>query len=409
MSALQVAIAGAGIGGLTAALCLRQRGLAVTLLEQAPELGEVGAGIQLSPNAMQVLQELGLGAALAEVACEPQAASLRHWRTGKAYLTLPLRQDCVARYGAPYLHIHRADLIAVLRQSALAAGVNVRTGQTVTGYRQDSDAVAVQLAGGSEQGGSEEKADLLVGADGMRSAVRLSMLGERPLRFTGQAAWRGTVPVERLPSAALPQEANVWIGPRRHFVCYHLRGGTQVSFFAVAPHRSWTAEDLSQRGDVKELRAAFGDWDGRIGELLAACDSCTLWGLFDLAPLPRWSDGRVVLLGDACHPMLPFMAQGGAMAIEDAYVLAALVSARRARDEAGLAAALAAYERLRKPRTSMLQARSRANERLFHLSHPVPVAGRACAMAVARLLPAVPRLRLDRIYGVNVCAGRAQV
>lgn len=389
----EIAIAGGGIGGLCAALCFARRGHRVSVLEQAGEVGEVGAGIQLSPNAMHVLCWLGLEQPLHEVACEPLMVSLRHHRSGRAMLQQPLNPMCRQRYGASYLHIHRADLIRVLHDAARDAGVSLYMSRQVIGYRQDGERVLVRCADGNEH-----EADLLVGADGIHSAVRAQMLGEENPRYTGQVAWRGTVPAAALAGINLPMHAHMWLGPGRHFVAYYLRRGELLNFVAIEERPGvWTEESWNIRGDMDDVRRAFADWDPAIEQILRAGEHCHLWGLFDRDPLPRCSDGSAVLLGDACHPMLPFMAQGGAMAVEDGFVLAQLVSNRKRTGDA-----LREYEALRKPRTSLVQGLSRRNARLFHQRSPLLRLLRRVAFFYAGMRPQVDRLA--RLYRVNVTA-----
>ncbi len=392
MMVTRIAVVGAGIGGLTVALSFRQRGFSVCVFEQAPEPGEVGAGIQVSPNGMHVLTQLGVAAALEKVACEPPIGSLRHHRTGKPYFSTPMR-DYQRRYGAKYLHIHRADLIDALYRTARSAGVEFHFAATASCYTQDAAKIVLLL-----RGGASHEADLLVGADGIHSTVRTHMIGMEQARFTGQVAWRGLVPADRLPPGTVPFAASAWLGPGRHFVSYYVRGGTLINFVAVETRAQWANESWHERGDMEEVRAAFAGWDTVVEELLQAGDTCHLWGLFDRDPLPVWHDGRAVLVGDACHPMLPFMAQGGAMSMEDGYVLAAVV------DQPGrnLEAALVDYERRRQPRTSRLQKISRRNARMFHLSGPLECAVRQLQFGIGKLFPAAIMARLDSIYGVNV-------
>ena len=411
---MKILIAGGGIGGLTAALNFARRGAEVHLFEKASSLTgltETGAGIQLSPNAMYVLSSLGLDTALERVAVEPRAASLRHYRTGKPYVSLPLKNVYEKRYGAKYLHIHRADLIAVLCAAAERAGVRIHLGQAASSYEQTANEVVLKTKSGDRHQG-----DLLIGADGIGSTIRALMFPnkehEKP-RFTGQVAWRGLVDARAIPAGTIPFEANVWVGSGQHFVAYYLHGGEPrgselrssklINFVAVEERADWAAESWSVRGKMEEVRAAFADSDEAIQTLLSACDECFLWGLFDHAPLARWRCGRVVLMGDACHAMLPFMAQGGAMAIEDGYVLAKHVMGGGG--DGGLASALAAYEAARKPRTTMLQKISRSNARLYHASGVGGATRRRLLFSAGKRFPALLNARLDKIYAVNVVSG----
>ncbi len=363
MTAGRAIVVGAGIGGLTAALALARKGLAVTVLEQAPEFGEVGAGIQVSPNASRVLVELGLESALLDLAFVPEAVERRTWRRGHRLVHLPLGHEVARRHGAPYLHLHRADLHEVLAAAALATpGIETHLGAACASVEQDADGVTAIDAGGRRFAG-----DLLVGADGIRSVVREALFGPAAPRFTGCVAWRGVVPADAVREAHVRPVAANWMGPGAHFVHYYLRRGALVNFVAVVEKTGWETESWTERGGKSELRADFAGWHPTVQGLIEAADpdACFKWALHDRDPLPRWTEGRVTLLGDACHPTLPFMAQGACMAIEDAAVLAECVAS-----EAAVPAALAGYEGLRRSRTAGIQRGSRANATLYHLRGP---------------------------------------
>jgi salicylate hydroxylase len=386
-----ILIAGAGIGGLTVALALARIGARVEVFEQSKELGEVGAGLQLSPNALHALDALGLKDKIFQKAFEPEAASFRDFKSGKPELTTQFKPDFEQRYGQKYLHIHRADLHQILQDAAVEAGVHINLDLPVTGYAQSESEITLNSGDKSFAG------DVLIGADGIHSAVRETMLGAEEPSFTGQVAWRGTIAADKIPDGLIPPHANAWLGPGRHFVAYYVRGGALINFVAVEERSGWAEESWNMKGDVSELRTAFAGWDPRITTLLAACEDCFLWGLFDREPLDKWVEGRVALLGDACHPMLPFMAQGAAMAIEDAFVLAKTVST-----SSSIEPALLAYENIRKPRASMVQAISRENANLFHLRSPVSRLKRKIMFKTAGLVPAAAYSRLDPVYGVDV-------
>ncbi|PLS20474.1 salicylate 1-monooxygenase [Amylibacter cionae] len=381
-------IAGAGIGGLTAALALARQGVEVCVFEQAPALGEVGAGLQLSPNAMKVLTNLGLQEAVNEVAFAPQYARIRDGKSGRDLAVLPLKDQCEKVYGAPYLHVHRADLHKILEEAAGQQGVRVKTGSTVTGYTDVG-----LLANGVEQ-----VADLNIGADGIRSAITAQMHPQFGPRFTGQLAWRGTVPTADLPDGLIPPDATVWVGRGSHVVTYYLRGGKLVNFVAVEERDDWQNPDWRVQGDPADLLARFSGWHGDIHTLLGAARSTHLWALFDRPELPDWSDGSTGLLGDACHPTLPFMAQGAAMAIEDACVLTRCLT----QGSPSAAGALQHYTRIRKPRTARLQSRARNNAALFHLDGPFHGVVARAKLKVAGSLPDRLGLRpFDSIYGYD--------
>ena len=391
---MKILISGGGIGGLTAALCFLHHGAEVTVLEQASELSEVGAGIQIPPNAMKVFAALDLDAALAETAFRPLAIEARMGRSGLELFRIPLAEHAVKRWGAPYLHIHRADYIAVLAAALRSQSPHaLLLGGEVTGYSQTEDEVEVRLADGRRISG-----DALIGADGIHSPVRKQMLGaEKPI-FTGNVAWRAVVPMAALGAHGPRPTACAWMGPGKHCVTYRLRRGTLANFVGVVERDDWTAESWTERGTREEAQADFADWHPTITRLLGEADTLYRWALFDRAPLPRWVDGRVALLGDAAHPMLPFMAQGAAMAVEDAWVVA-----REVMQKTSPARGLEAYQHLRQTHASRVQAGSRANAKTFHKRTrlgqlatygPMWLAGKFAPMALHK--------RQDSIYGHDV-------
>lgn len=387
-----ILISGGGIGGLTAAIAFAQRGAQVDVFEKAPAFEEIGAGIQLGPNAMHVLSALGLEKNLKKLAFEPAAATLRDYKSGKPEMRTRLKTVFKNRYGQVYLNIHRADLHLILQEAALKEGVKIHLDAPVNSFWQSNDHVMI------EAGDSAFNGDFLIGADGIHSKIRESMQGEHAAKFTGHVAWRGTVPTRRLPKKLIPPEANVWLGPGRHFVAYYVNGGDAVNFVAVEERDSWTEEGWNIKGNVGDIRAAFDGWDERIGRLLRECKECYLWGLFDREPLETWTSGRVTLLGDACHPMLPFMAQGAAMAIEDAYVLAR----RLMNHDTDFEKAFERYEEERIPRTSMMQKISRENGELYHRKPLGARLRRKIMLKTASIASIAAYSKLDRIYGVNV-------
>ena len=398
-----IIIVGGGIGGLSAALALHQHGFHCAIVEQLPALDdELGAGIQISPNAMRVLSALGLSEKLQQVAFEPDEAVLRDYKSGKPEMTMMLKGFCEQRYGMKYLHLHRADLLGVLADAVRSRGIKIHLGARARAYEQDDNSITLKL-----ENGATLQADLIIGADGIHSTIIHSAnsagnsggFALLPARFTGQVAWRGLVPSNRLPKDLIPADANVWLGPKAHFVSYYVRKGELINFVAVEERKDWTEESWNVKGELARLRETFSAWDRPIQVLLEACAESFLWGLFERAPLPCWSDGRAVLLGDACHPMLPFIAQGAAMAIEDGFVLA-----RQLARTDDIKQALQLYEKLRKPRVTMIQKFSRDNAKLFHLASPLTRMARKTAFKVASLTPQinVAQARLDKIYGVDV-------
>lgn len=390
----KIVIAGAGIGGLCAAIALAKRGFEVAVYEQSLQLGEVGAGLQLSPNAMHVLKALGLAAQVKAKAFCPKSAVMRHFQTGKAYFSVPLGDVAIQKYGIDYVHIHRADLHAVLRQACEALQVSIFLGQGVQSYSQTSENLSIQF-----ENGENLDADLLIGADGIKSKVQACMLGQTAAQFTGQVAWRGVVAANKLPKGLIKPHANLWVGPSKHFVSYYLRGGDLVNFVAVQERDGWQKESWNEPGDINELRKTFTGWHPEVTELLAATESCFLWALFDRQPLSQWTDHNVALLGDACHPMLPFLAQGAAMAIEDSYALAHCLA-----DQKCSHTALKTYQEMRMTRTSDIQLGARKNASLYHMSSPLDKAKLAVLSGLVSLglSDAVAAIKLDSIYAYNI-------
>ncbi|WIM97883.1 FAD-dependent monooxygenase [Actinoplanes oblitus] len=353
---MKINVIGAGIGGLSAALSLLAAGFDVRVYERATALSEVGAGIQLSPNATRVLHGLGLEKELALTAVKPLAFHQRRWDDGRTLQRAPLGEPVEARFGFPYYHMHRADLLAVLAGALPAERLHF--GHRLTGITDRGDRVSAHFAGHADA-----DADVLIGADGIHSPVRAALFGPEEPRFTGCVAYRGLVPADRVRHLPLEVTVDAWLGPGRHFVHYFVSGGRVLNFVAVIEQDAWTHESWTDRGDPADALAAFDGWHPQVREILRAVDETFVWALFDRAPLHRWSRGRVTLLGDACHAMLPFMAQGAAQAIEDGATLAACLAGAGA-DPAG---ALRRYETRRLGRTARLQAMSAANKTRFHL------------------------------------------
>lgn len=357
MTGLRIDIIGGGIGGLAAALTLLRAGHDVRVFEQAPAFGEIGAGIQISPNAARLLHRMGLAEAMARTGVKPLFRHQRRWQDGRTLSRGPLGAAAEARFGAPYYNFHRADLVALL--AAALPAERLHAGHRLTGLADRGDRVSSRFANGATS-----EADLLIGADGIHSAVRTAILGPEAPLFTGCIAWRGLVPVERVAALALPLEAQNWLGPGKHFVHYFVSGAKLVNIVAIVEADTWTGESWTDRGDVGDLARFYAGWHPQVTTLIGAMEETFKWALFDRPPLPRWSVGRVTLLGDACHAMLPMMAQGAAQAIEDGATLAWCLAGV---GHDSIAAALEAYERLRLPRASRLQAMSRANKANFHL------------------------------------------
>jgi salicylate hydroxylase len=352
---VSVAVVGGGIGGLAAALSLLRAGHDVHVFEQASELSEVGAGIQVSPNASRLLHRLGMEEELARMGVRPLAWHQRRWDDGRTLLRTPLADTVVDAFGFPHYQIHRADLLAALVRMLPEERLHV--GHRLVGVVDRGDRVEAAF-----QNGRSVEVDLLVGADGIHSAVRDALFEPQKPRFTGCVAYRGLVSAERLAHLDLEVTAQVWMGPGSHFVHYFVQSGRLVNFVALIDQDTWTSESWTDRGEVADVLAAYDGWHPQVREILGAVDETFIWALFDRSPLERWSLGRATLLGDACHPMLPFMAQGAAQAIEDGATLTACLAV-----DSDVPSALRLYERLRLPRTSRVQAMSTTNKTRFHL------------------------------------------
>jgi len=357
VSALRIAIVGGGIGGLAAALSLLREGIDVQVFEQAAELREVGAGIQVSPNASRVLHRFGMAAELSRRGVRPQAWHQRRWDDGRTLLRTDLGDAVAAAFGAPYYHFHRADLLQALLDR-LPPG-RLHAGHRLVAATDLGDRVELRFA----EGGTAT-ADALVGADGIHSTVRSLLFGAEQPSFTGCIAYRGLVPAARLAHLAIPVETFVWMGPGRHFVHYYVCGGELLNFVAVIDRDAWTLESWTEHGAVTDALAAFEGWHRQVREILSAVPETFVWGLFDRPPMAAWSAGRITLLGDACHAMLPFMAQGAAQAIEDGATLATCLARG---DAAAVPAALQRYQALRLPRVTRIQGLSTQNKTRFHL------------------------------------------
>ncbi len=393
----EIAVIGAGIGGLAAAVALAQRHAQVTVHETADALGEVGAGLQVAPNAVAVLEALGLRDAIEPVASQPEAIELREHRSGRRLVRLPLGESATGRYGRPYWHVHRADLAAALAEAAMAAGVQIRLGSRIEGLAGTAEAPALVRADGATF-----PAEIVVAADGVRSGIRSTWLAGTAPRFTGHVAWRAVVQAERLPARMAARQATVTMGPGRHIVTYPLRAGRLLNIVAIEERAAWTEEGWSIRDEPTALRRAFAGWGGGIPDLLSAVDEVFLWGLFDHAPLPAWTAGRLALLGDACHPMLPYLGQGAAMALEDAWVLAAELDVSETPERG-----LMAFEARRAPRAGRVQRASARNGRIYHLRGAPRVLAQAGLRAADALAPALLARRFDWLYGADVISARA--
>lgn len=359
---MDILIVGAGIGGLTAAAFLLKKGHKVRVFEQAPQLGEVGAGIQMSANAVKVLDELGLRPVIEPLAVRPKSFEFRRFDDGELLHTIPLGAAHEAKHGKPYFQIHRADLHAALAAAVWALDADAITvNARVVNVEEDADGVAVTLADGQVARG-----DLVVGADGIKSVVRKFVLGDDEPRFTGQVAWRCTVPTARIPvELRTDLVSTIWCGPRNHAVTYYLKNGELLNFVGCVENddreESWTA-----RRPWEELDADYAGWHPMVRAVIDRVDKdqCFRWALNNRVPSMRWSSDRITMLGDAVHATLPYMAQGAAMAIEDGAVLA-----RALELDMPLAARLKAYETHRAPRTARVVDESTEMGELYHISN----------------------------------------
>jgi salicylate hydroxylase len=367
--ALKIAVIGGGIGGLSAALSLLRQGFDVHVYEQVTALREIGAGIVLTPNATRVLHGLGFRPALDRLGVAIDAWRQRRWQDGRTLLLGRVGEMRGPSDDRLFFTSHRADILAMLRDTLPPERLHL--GHRLETFSDDGMRVTLHFAGGAQA-----EADILIGADGIHSTVRERLLGRERPQFTACIAYRGLVWAERLTSLNLPNESQLWLGPGRHFVHYPVSDGRLINFVCLIDQDEWAKESWTERGDPVDALRAYDGWHEQVRAILGAIEETFVWGLFDRAPLPRWSFGRVTLLGDACHPMLPFLAQGAAQAIEDGATLAALLS-----QSDDVANALRRYEELRKPRTAAIQAVARGNKTRNHLPDGPEQQARDAAMA----------------------------
>ena len=390
---MKIAVAGGGIAGLATGIACVLRGFDVTVYEQAPHLDEIGAGLQISANGWKVLDALGVTDELSDTTFEPPTIDLRLGHSRRKIWSLPMGPVSRERWGAPYVHVHRADLAAALakRLQDLAPG-SLRTGMKVDGYVSENEKVNVIF--GSDQ---VEVSDILIGADGWKSSVRQQMLGAEAPEYTGNVAWRAVVPVADLGTEAPPANTTIWAGKRRHAVTTRLQGGDLVNFVGLVEQPETSQEGWRIVGERSKAKADFAGFCAPIFKLLDAVETLNRWALFTRKPLKRWSDGRVIVLGDAAHPMLPSMAQGAVQALEDAWVVAGLL-ATLGPDEAGPAL----FEH-RLKRTARIQKESANNARMFHRAGPIgsPIYYGGMA-AVTRMAPEMLLTRQEWVYAHDV-------
>jgi salicylate hydroxylase len=344
---LRAAIVGGGIGGLSAAYALLRRGIEVTVFEQAPALGEVGAGVFIFPNSLRQLERMGLGPALARVGGKVGPDS-RYCRMDGSFVGAIVTTDSSGWNG--FYGMHRADLLEALA-AATPAGI-VHTGHRCIGLRQDGGSARLDFANGSTA-----EADVVIAADGIHSTLQAYVVGPTRPEYSGSRAYRGLVAREKLPNWR-DEAHQVWMGDGKHFMVFPVRRGTLLNYVGFVPTSSETVESWSAVGDRDELAASFAGWEAPVTELLSRVETCFWWGLYDRQPLAAWTEGRLALLGDAAHPMLPHLGQGANQAIEDGVALAVLLEGR---DPAEVPEVLRSYEAFRRPRTDVIQAEARRN------------------------------------------------
>ncbi|MTI51771.1 MAG: steryl acetyl hydrolase [Alcanivorax sp.] len=362
---MHVLIVGAGIAGLTAAIALRHKGIDATIIEQASQLSEIGAGIQIAANGSVVLRELGLEQAVAAKSVIPGSFDMRDIRDGKLLWVAPLGEEGTRRWGAPLYNIHRADLIEILADALPSE--SVRLGVHCTGFSQDDHGVTVHMDNGDDVHG-----DVLIGADGIHSVIRKQLFGEDEVQFSNILMWRALIPAEKLEHVDLPERGNYWFGPGRTLITYWIRPQNLYSILASVPSGEVHRESWTESGDIDELRASFSDLEPRAQAMMDQIDTAFLTGMFYRDPIDRWTDRRVTLMGDAAHPMVPFLAQGACQGMEDAWVLATMLEHYADDPMAGLQE----YEQRRRPRTTRVQSGARAMVKLVHESEPERIKAR---------------------------------
>lgn len=355
---MKVIIAGGGIGGMSAALALLRKGIDVEVYEQASELKEVGAGIQISPNGCRALDALGVFHALKELSCDPVRKEFRLWNTGKAWPLFDLGKSAIDKYGYPYLTVYRPDMLDTLTNAVRALKPDaIQLGSRAAGLVQDDTSATLVLADGRKI-----KGDVLIGADGWRSVIRNTLWGECNPEFSGMVTWRGLIPMKDLPAHMQVHVGSTWIGPGAHVVSYPLHRGEIMNFVATIEGKTWTAQAGSEPGTTEECLSDFVGWHEDVQTMIRLSPSLLKWALMRREPIERWSSGRVSLLGDACHATLPFLAQGAVHSIEDGVVLARCLEEGKDMPSA----ALQRYEKARIERTSRMVRGATSNTGRFH-------------------------------------------
>jgi len=390
-----VGIVGGGIGGLTAALALLKRGIDVEVYEQSSMLKEVGAGVQIGSNGTRVLYALGLEDALSRVQFVPARREIRHWRTGETWNWFDLGATSAERFGTPYLMLHRADLLGILAEAVKGQKADAVTlGRKCVAVSQTADHAEVRFADGDAR-----KFAFVIGADGIHSQVRACLFGPDRPQFTGCVAWRGLVPMERLPDHIARTVGTNWLGPHGHVLHYPVRRGEIMNFISIVERDDWQAESWTIEGTKGELANDFRGWHADVQTLIEGLDTAYKWALMVRGPMERWTQARITLMGDACHPTLPFLGQGAVMAIEDAYVVAACMH----KYFGDPATALARYEDIRRDRTAAVV--RKAHENRSEVFSPALADENAVAISVARQWQQVRlRERMDWLYTYDATA-----
>ena len=391
----RIAVIGAGIGGLATALALLRRGLDVEVYEQAPQLGEVGAGIQISSNGTRVLYALGLEEALRAVQVLPSRRQIRHWSTGETWDWFELGAVSAKRYGTPHVMLHRADLHALLAEAVGRLKPDaVHLAKRCIGLTQSDRQVEIRF-----ETGETASAAYVIGADGIHSRVRECLFGPDRPQFTGVVAWRAVVPMEKLPSRLAQMVGTNWLGPRGHVLHYPVRRGELMNYISLVERDDWQIESWTVAGTRSELANDYRGWHADVHAIIANIETPYKWALMVREPMPQWSQGRITLLGDACHPTLPFLGQGGVMALEDGYVVAACLQ----RYFTDPAKALGRYEELRKERSAAVVRAAHENRK--QVFSPALADKDAIAVSVAREWQQVRlRERFEWLYAYDATA-----
>jgi salicylate hydroxylase len=389
----KVIVVGGGIGGLSAALALLKRGFDVELYEQTSELKEIGAGIQIGANGTRVLYTLGLDQALAEVAVKPEARELRHWSTGETWHWFELGDSSAKRFGTPHLMFHRGDLHA-----ALTRAVRTLKPETIAlNKRCVAVSQTAELAEVRFEDGTSARAPFLIGADGIHSTIRAALFGPSSPKFTGCVAWRGLIPMQRLPDHLRRNVGTNWLGPRGFVLHYPVKRGELMNVISIVERDDWRIESWVVAGTTSELLNDFSGWHADVQTLHGAIDTPYKWALMVREPMPAWSEGRITLLGDACHPTLPFLGQGAVMAIEDAYIVAACIGKYFADPKT----AFARYEDIRRERTANVVVKAQENRAMAFEPRLAQENAVAEAIALDWMKVRVSE-RLDWLYNYDV-------